>query len=113
MPAPSYNPPFHNPVVTRDFVPDWSWFWMVLEIISKIVTRRTKGAMAIIRWPCLLLLYYLPFFEPRYIPGGDAKDEVDDSVYLRRAEENCGYDPRNLRRPAPEKLTRWWEAESR
>jgi len=83
----------HDSVFGGGVIPRWSWFWLPLEILIKSIKRREKGHPA---WFRRGLIWYLPLLEPRHIPDAD---EVDDSVFTRRDDPKCHYNPVNLTRP--------------
>lgn len=95
----------HQSVFSNGIWPSGKWFWIPFELFPKAAKRRSKDRLSMLRmgWP-----YYLPFFEPRYIPDDH---EVDDSVYIRRDDPAMTYAPRNLRRETPDVVTPWWDAE--
>lgn len=93
--GPNPMAPLHNSVFEDGPIPRWSWFWLPLEILIKSIQRREKCRPA---WFRRGLLWYLPLLEPRHIPDDE---EVDDSVFIRRDDPKCHYDPKNMTRPTP------------
>lgn len=94
--GPDPHAPLHDSIFGSGRVPRWSWLWLPLEGLIKSIRRREPGAPA---WFRRGLIWYLPLLEPRHIPDSH---EVDASVFLRRDDPDCGYDPVNLRgRRAP------------
>ena len=95
--APDPRGPLH-PSIANGWRPRLSWAWAPLEILIKSIQRREKGPVA---WFRHGIFYYLPLAEPRFIPDDT---EVDDSVFIRRDDAGCKYNPGNLKRPTPKGL---------
>ncbi|KMW57449.1 hypothetical protein AIOL_002413 [Candidatus Rhodobacter oscarellae] len=100
---PDHCAPIHNSIFTDGAKPRASWVWLILELLPpKWVGRRDQKPPA---WFRRLNPFYLPLLEPRQIPQSH---QIDDSVYLRKADPDCGYDPENVTRDPVGEAQDWW-----